>query len=39
MDDLILRATIWQDEHCVDRLALLKSSPTRPEVIGEGVRG
>ncbi|OBZ75187.1 hypothetical protein A0H81_04568 [Grifola frondosa] len=25
MDDLILRATIWQDEHWVDRSALLKS--------------
>ena len=28
MDDLILRAAVWQDEHWVDRSALLKSSPT-----------
>lgn len=30
MDDLILKAAIWQDEHWVDRSALLKNtSPVR----------
>ena len=28
MDDLILRAAIWQDEHWVDRSALLKAPST-----------
>jgi hypothetical protein len=27
MDDLILKAAIWQDEHWVDRSALLKNAP------------
>lgn len=27
MDDLILKAAIWQDEHWVDRSALLKNTP------------
>jgi protein SMG6 len=31
MDDLILRAAIWQDEHWVDRSALLKSAPAAGE--------
>ncbi|KAF8504047.1 hypothetical protein BU17DRAFT_101528 [Hysterangium stoloniferum] len=29
MDDLILRAAIWQNEHWVDRSALLKSASTK----------
>jgi protein SMG6 len=31
MDDLILRAAIWQDEHWVDRSALLKAPPAKAE--------
>lgn len=31
MDDLILRAAIWQDEHWVDRSTLLKSVPASVE--------
>ena len=31
MDDLILRAAIWQDEHWVDRSALLKSPSVKAE--------
>jgi protein SMG6 len=31
MDDLILRAAIWHDEHWVDRSALLKSAPAKAE--------
>jgi hypothetical protein len=27
MDDLILKAAIWQDDHWVDRSALLKTEP------------
>jgi len=27
MDDLILKAAIWQDDHWVDRSALLKAEP------------
>ena len=27
MDDLILKAVIWQDDHWVDRSALLKAEP------------
>jgi len=31
MDDLILKAAIWQDEHWVDRSALLKGSDSPPQ--------
>jgi len=31
MDDLILKAAIWQDEHWVDRSALLKGSGSPPQ--------
>lgn len=34
MDDLILRATIWQDEHWVDRSALLKSDAGARDTTG-----
>lgn len=30
MDDLILKAAIWQDEHWVDRSAMLKNKPASP---------
>jgi hypothetical protein len=45
MDDLILKAAIWQDEHWVDRSSILSSmkaglnKPTAAAVVGEGVGG
>ncbi|KAF8061488.1 hypothetical protein FPV67DRAFT_1703906 [Lyophyllum atratum] len=32
MDDLILRAAIWQEEHWLDRTAMLKTDPTASTV-------
>lgn len=38
MDDLILRAAIWQDEHWVDRSALLKSPPAKAEDLSNAAK-
>jgi len=33
MDDLILKAAIWQDDHWVDRSALLKAEPVVKDAV------
>ncbi|EPQ58457.1 hypothetical protein GLOTRDRAFT_72892 [Gloeophyllum trabeum ATCC 11539] len=38
MDDLILRAAIWQDEHWVDRSAFLKAADVPEEVKHDAVK-
>ena len=38
MDDLILRAAIWQDEHWVDRSALLKPPVTKAEDVANAAK-
>lgn len=38
MDDLILKAALWQESHWVDRSALLKGVRERREVVGEHVK-
>lgn len=34
MDDLILKAAIWQDDHWVDRSSMLKAPPASSELQG-----
>lgn len=38
MDDLILRAAIWHDEHWVDRSALFKVDPGKPESVARAAK-
>lgn len=38
MDDLILKAAIWQDEHWVDRSAMLKAETPKPQEVAAAVR-
>ncbi|KAG5645823.1 hypothetical protein DXG03_005164 [Asterophora parasitica] len=38
MDDLILKAAIWQEEHWLDRSAMLKSDPPAPSLPAGAVK-
>lgn len=38
MDDLILKAAIWQDEHWVDRSSMLNADPVTPKDLQHAVK-
>ncbi len=38
MDDLILKSAIWQDDHWVDRSAMLKVAPLTPSDTADAVK-
>lgn len=38
MDDLILKAAIWQDEHWVDRSSMLSADPVAPKDLQRAVK-
>ncbi|KAF8964027.1 hypothetical protein BDZ97DRAFT_1904591 [Flammula alnicola] len=38
MDDLILKAAIWQDDHWVDRSSMLKAAPAAPSELHNAIK-